>query len=62
MTSSHASSWCSLVLIATAFFCVSNVQAQTQITGRVLDHSTGESLVGASVYLEEFSTGGMTDF
>ena len=45
-----------------AFLCVSNANAQTEITGRVLDQVSGESLVGASVYLEEYATGGMTDF
>ena len=44
------------------FNCFSTVNGQTQITGRVLDQVTGESLVGASVYLEEYATGGMTDF
>ncbi len=62
MTHSHAPVLCSLLLFASAFFCFSTVNAQTQITGRVLDQVTGESLVGASVYLEEYATGGMTDF
>ncbi|MDC1486641.1 TonB-dependent receptor, partial [Flavobacteriales bacterium] len=62
MTHSHAPVLCSLLLLASAFFCFSTLNAQTQITGRVLDQVTGESLVGASVYLEEYSTGGMTDF
>ena len=62
MTHSHAPVLCSLLLLASAFLTFSTLNAQTQITGRVLDQVTGESLVGASVYLEEYATGGMTDF
>ena len=37
-------------------------QAQTQIFGTVLDAETGDPLIGASVYLEEYSMGSITDF
>jgi outer membrane receptor protein involved in Fe transport len=37
-------------------------QAQTQVYGTVLDAETGEPLIGASVYLEEYSMGSVTDF
>lgn len=62
MTPIHAFAWGTFISIAMAFLCVSNANAQTEITGRVLDQVSGESLVGASVYLEEYATGGMTDF
>jgi len=62
MTHLHAFVWGTLISIAMAFLCGSNANAQTEITGRVLDQVSGESLVGASVYLEEYATGGITDF
>ena len=38
------------------------VQAQTIISGVVIDQETNEALIGASVYLEEYATGTTTDF
>ncbi len=36
--------------------------AQTTIRGRVIDATSGNGLIGASVYLEDFNAGSFTDF
>ena len=36
--------------------------AQTVIRGRVVDKNTGNGIIGASVYLEDFNEGAFTDF
>lgn len=36
--------------------------AQTVIRGRIVDKSTGNGIIGASVYLEDFNEGAFTDF
>ncbi|MBT5147203.1 MAG: TonB-dependent receptor, partial [Flavobacteriales bacterium] len=36
--------------------------AQTTIRGRVIDATSGNGLIGASVYLEDFNEGSFTDF
>ena len=36
--------------------------AQTTVRGRVVDANSGNGLIGASVYLEDFNEGAFTDF
>jgi hypothetical protein len=36
--------------------------AQTTVRGRVIDANSGNGLIGASVYLEDFNEGAFTDF
>ena len=49
-------------VLAVLFLFALAGQAQTQIFGTVLDAETGDPLIGASVYLEEYSMGSITDF
>ena len=37
-------------------------QAQSTVRGTLLDAETDEPLIGASVYIDEHKTGGITDF
>ena len=51
-----------LLLLAVCTACISGVWAQTQaISGKVVDASTGEPVIGASVVVEGTSTGSITD-
>ena len=50
-----------LVTLGLLLFAIAG-QAQTQVYGTVLDAENGEPLIGASVYLEEYSMGSVTDF
>ena len=52
----------SFKLLAGFLFLALAVRSQTQIYGTVLDAESGEPLIGASVYLEEYSMGSVTDF
>jgi hypothetical protein len=49
-------------LLAGFLFLALAGRSQTQIYGTVLDAESGEPLIGASVYLEEYSMGSVTDF
>ena len=50
-----------LTLISiTLLFCYS-ANAQSTLTGRVLDKATGEVVAGATVYVPELKTGDITD-
>lgn len=49
-------------LLAGFLFLALAGRSQTQIYGTVLDVESGEPLIGASVYLEEYSMGSVTDF
>ena len=51
-----------LLLLAVCTACISGVWAQAQtISGKVVDASTGEPIIGASVAVEGTSTGSITD-
>ena len=51
-----------LLLLAVCTACISGVWAQAQtISGKVVDASTGEPIIGASVVVEGTSTGSITD-
>lgn len=54
--------FCLVTALGGFLLFASGVQSQTQIFGSVLDAETGEPLIGASVYLEEFRMGSVTDF
>ena len=45
-----------------ATFSFVSAKAQTTIRGRVVDKETGNPVIGASVYLEDFTDGSFTDF
>ena len=50
-----------LLLLAVCTACISGVWAQAQtVTGKVVDASTGEPIVGASVVVQGTSTGSIT--
>ena len=51
-----------LFLLTLTIFQSMSLLAQTPIIGRVIDAETGDGLIGASVYLETYNTGTMTDF
>ena len=51
-----------LAISAIVFSLSLEASAQTTIRGRVIDSSSGNGLIGASVYLEDFNEGAFTDF
>ena len=52
----------SILLTFVALFFATISLAQTTVRGRVIDATSGNGLIGASVYLEDFNEGAFTDF
>ncbi len=52
----------SFVLFLSSFFALANVIHASQITGKVMDAKTGESLIGVTVMIEGSSFGATTDY
>ena len=50
-----------MLSLLSGLFIIINMNAQSQISGKIIDKSNGEGLVGAAVMIDKTTTGAITD-